>query len=98
MKNGKRTDCSDAFQQIIRYAKTDAQTYEFGRLRMLRDKDRQGQTPRNEWRDMTDTGTETKTEAKICKLGGRRNKNIPFNILVLQICLNVDLFWHFKIG
>ncbi len=40
LKNGKRTDGSDAFQQIIRYAKTDAQTHEIGRLRMLRDRDK----------------------------------------------------------
>ena len=60
MKSGKRTDGSDAFQKIIRYAKTDAQTHEIGRLRMLRDKDRQGQNPRNEERDWADTGTETK--------------------------------------
>jgi hypothetical protein len=33
--------------------------HEFGRLRKLRDKDRQGQNPRNEEGDRTDTGTET---------------------------------------
>ena len=39
LKNGKRTDGSDAFQHI-RYAKTDAQTHGFDGLRMLRAKDR----------------------------------------------------------
>ncbi len=51
---------ADAFQQIIRYAKTDAQTHEIGRLHKFREKARQGQNPRNEERSWADTGTETK--------------------------------------
>jgi hypothetical protein len=73
---GREPDGSDTFQQIIRYAKTDAQTpeIEIVGLHMLRYKDRQSQHPRNEERlgrhrqrdktDRTDTNGRVRDESQ----------------------------------